>query len=152
VTARSELTLVGDPIEGKRVVVVEDGPTLTHGGMAYGAGIVAARRFGAARVVDPRPAAVGSIADVLDKYPTLEPLVPAMGYGRAQIADLQATLDGADADLVLSATPIDLTRVLTLNKPITRVRYELDQVGGTPLEELIEKVIAMARKPAPTTA
>lgn len=147
VTARSDLTLVGDPIAGKRVVVVEDGPTLTHGGMAYGAGIVAAKRFGAARVVDPRPAAVGSIAAVLDRYPTLEPLVPAMGYGQAQITDLQATLDACDADLVLSATPIDLTRVLTLNKPITRVRYELAQVDGTPLERLIEPIVAAARRP-----
>jgi predicted GTPase len=152
VTARSELTLVGAPIEGKRVIVVEDGPTLTHGGMAYGAGIVAARRFGAARVVDPRPAAVGSIAEVLDRYPTLEPLVPAMGYGQAQITDLQATLEAADADLVLSATPIDLTRVLTLSKPITRVRYELDQVGGTPLGELIEPAVAAARRPAAARA
>jgi predicted GTPase len=152
VTARSTLALVGEPIEGKRVVVVEDGPTLTHGGMAYGAGIVAARRFGAARVVDPRPAAVGSIAEVLDRYPTLEPLVPAMGYGHAQIADLQATLEAVDADLVLSATPIDLTRVLTLSKPITRVRYELDQVGGTPLGELIEPIVAAARTAAPARA
>ncbi len=129
VTARSDLTLVGSPIEGKRVVVVEDGPTLTHGGMAYGAGVVAARRFGAARLVDPRPAAVGSIRDVLERYPALEPLVPAMGYGAAQIEELEATLNAVDADLVLSATPIDLTRVLTLNKPITRVRYELAEVG-----------------------
>ena len=148
VTARSDLALVGEAIKGKRVVVVEDGPTLTHGGMAYGAGIVAAKRFGAARVVDPRPAAVGSIAAVLDRYPTLEPLVPAMGYGQAQIADLQATLDACDADLVLSATPIDLTRVLTLNKPITRVRYELAQVEGTPLGRLIEPIVAAARRPA----
>ncbi len=148
-TARSTLELVGEPIAGKRVVVVEDGPTLTHGGMPYGAGIVAARRFGAARVVDPRPSAVGSIAEVLDRYPTLEPLVPAMGYGHAQIADLQATLEAADADLVLSATPIDLTRVLSLSKPITRVRYELDQVSGPPLAELLEPIVAAARKPAP---
>ena len=124
-TARSDLTLVGPPIEGKRVVVVEDGPTLTHGGMAYGAGVVAARRFGAAKVVDPRPAAVGSIRTVLDRYPALEPLVPAMGYGPGQIAEL-----AGHRPLVLSATPIDLTRVLHLNKPITRVRYELAQVGG----------------------
>ena len=115
-TARSDLTLVGPPIEGKRVVVVEDGPTLTHGGMPYGAGVVAARRFGAARLVDPRPVAVGSIRDVLDRYPALEPLVPAMGYGAAQIEELEATLDAVDADLVLSATPIDLTRVLSLEQ------------------------------------
>jgi predicted GTPase len=147
VTARSDLALEGASIEGKRVIVVEDGPTLTHGGMTYGAGIVAAKRFGAARVVDPRPTAVGSIAEVLDRYPTLEPLVPAMGYGQAQIADLQATLDASDADLVLSATPIDLTRVLHLAKPITRVRYELAQVGGASLDQLIDPIVAAARRP-----
>jgi predicted GTPase len=147
-TARSDLTLVGPSIEGKRVVVVEDGPTLTHGGMTYGAGIVAARRFGAARIVDPRPAAVGSIAEVLDRYPALEPLVPAMGYGPAQTHELEATLNACDADLVLSATPIDLTRVLQLTKPVTRVRYELAEVGGTALAEVIEPILRMARTPA----
>jgi predicted GTPase len=144
-TARSDLTLVGAPIEGKRVVVVEDGPTLTHGGMSYGAGIVAARRFGAAMIVDPRPAAVGSIAAVLDRYPALEPLVPAMGYGAAQIDELRETLDRVDADLVLSATPIDLTRVLHLNKPITRVRYELAQATGRPLTEILEPIVERAK-------
>src|SRR6185437_3628389 len=139
-TARSELTLVGPTIAGKRVVVVEDGPTLTHGGMAYGAGVVAARRFAAARLVDPRPAAVGSIRAVLDRYPALEPLVPAMGYGPAQVHELETTLNAIDADLVLSATPIDLTRLLTLNKPVTRVRYELVQVDGRPLAEVVEPV------------
>ncbi len=147
-TARSDLTLVGPSIEGKRVIVVEDGPTLTHGGMSYGAGIVAARRFGAARLVDPRPAAVGSIQDVLERYPALEPLVPAMGYGPAQIRDLEATLNAVDADLVLSATPIDLTRLLDLNKPISRVRYELAQVGGTPLAELIEPIARRRATPS----
>jgi predicted GTPase len=146
-TARSDLTLVGPPIEGKRVVVVEDGPTLTHGGMQYGAGVVAARRFGAARLVDPRPTAVGSIRDVLDRYPALEPLVPAMGYGPEQTRDLEATLNACDADLVLSATPIDLTRVLRLEKPVTRVRYELTEVSGPPLAEVIEPILRMARTP-----
>jgi predicted GTPase len=148
VTARSDLTLEGPSISGKRVIVVEDGPTLTHGGMSYGAGIVAARRFGAARVVEPRPAAVGSIREVLDRYPALEPLVPAMGYGPAQVRELEATLNAVDADLVLSATPIDLNRLLELNKPITRVRYELVQVGGTPLDEIIEPIVRMVRAPA----
>jgi len=146
-TARSELTLVGPPIAGRRVVVVEDGPTLTHGGMAFGAGVVAARRFGAAALVDPRPAAVGSIRDVLDRYPALEPLVPAMGYGQAQVGELEATLNAVDADLVLCATPIDLTRVLSLTKPMTRVRYDLVEAGGTPLAELIEPIVRMARTP-----
>ena len=146
-TARSDLTLEGAPIAGKRVVVVEDGPTLTHGGMTFGAGVVAARRFGAAKLVDPRPAAVGSIRDVLDRYPALEPLVPAMGYGTAQIRELEATLNAVDADLVLCATPIDLTRVLTLTKPMTRVRYELVEAGGKPLAEVIEPIVRMARTP-----
>jgi predicted GTPase len=143
-TARSDLTLEGLPISGKRVVVVEDGPTLTHGGMTYGAGVVAASRFGAAELVDPRPAAVGSIRAVLDRYPALQPLVPAMGYGPEQIRELAETLNRVDADLVLAATPIDLTRVLTLNKPIVRVRYELAQVDGTPLVKLIEPILARA--------
>jgi predicted GTPase len=147
VTARSDLTLVGPSITGKRVVVVEDGPTLTHGGMTYGAGVVASRRFGAAQLVDPRPSAVGSIRAVLDRYPALEPLVPAMGYGPAQVSELEATLNAVDADLVLSATPIDLTRVLHLNKPITRVRYELAQVGGPPLTKVIELIVLAARTP-----
>ncbi len=145
--ARSDLTLVGAPIAGKRVVVVEDGPTLTHGGMHYGAGIVAARRFGAAAIVDPRPEAVGSIRQVLERYPALEPLVPAMGYDPQQIEELEATLNAVDADLVLAGTPIDLTRVLKLNKPITRVRYELAEAGGTPLAELIEPIVRLVRTP-----
>jgi len=147
VAARSDLTLVGLPIAGRRVVVVEDGPTLTHGGMSYGAGVVAARRFGAAGLVDPRPVAVGSIREVLERYPGLEPLVPAMGYGPAQISELEATLNAVDADLVLSATPIDLTRVLTLNKPITRVRYELVPVDDGDLEDALEPIVRTVREP-----
>jgi predicted GTPase len=146
-TARSDLTLVGPPIEGRRVVVVEDGPTLTHGGMPYGAGVVAARRFGVASLADPRPWAVGSIADTLARYPALEPLVPAMGYDAAQVHELETTLNSVDADLVLAATPIDLTRVLTLNKPITRVRYELAEAGGMSLAELIRPVIESTLTP-----
>ncbi len=148
-TARSDLTLVGPPIAGKRVVVVEDGPTLTHGGMPYGAGVVAARRFGAASLADPRPAAVGSIRAVLERYPALDALVPAMGYGPAQIRELEATLNAVDADLVLSATPIDLTRLVTLDKPITRVRYDLAPVSGPSLADLIEPIVRMTRTPIP---
>jgi predicted GTPase len=136
IEARSELTLVGGDITGRRVVVVEDGPTLTHGSMTFGAGVVAARRFGA-EIVDPRPYAVGSIADVLAKYPRLELLVPAMGYGDEQIAELAATLNAVPADIVLAATPIDLTRVLTLDRPMVRVRYELDEASGPSLAELV---------------
>jgi predicted GTPase len=143
--ARSDLTLVGEPIEGRSVVVVEDGPTLTHGGMHYGAGIVAARRFDAGRIVDPRPAAVGSIRDVLRKYPALDSLIPAMGYGHTQMRDLEATLDEVDADLVLAATPIDLTRVIHPRKPITRVRYELAEADGPSVASLLEPIVHAAR-------
>jgi predicted GTPase len=151
-TARSALTLDGPSIEGKRVVVVEDGPTLTHGGMPYGAGVVAAKRFKAARLVDPRASAVGSIREVLERYPALEPLVPAMGYGAAQMADLAATLEAVDADVVLSATPIDLTRVMTITKPITRVRYDLVEATGLPLRDVIEPIVRSARTPIPVRA
>ena len=148
VTAQSELRLDGPSIAGERVVVVEDGPTLTHGGMRFGAGVVAARRFGAGTLVDPEHVAVGSIKATLERYPMLEPLVPAMGYGGAQVAELEATLNAVDADIVLSATPIDLTRLVNLNKPITRVRYELAPVGGEPLADLLDPVLRGARKPA----
>ena len=148
VMAKSDLTLEGPSIAGKAVVVVEDGPTLTHGGMRFGAGVVAASRFGAARLVDPRPDAVGSIRDVFDRYPALEPLVPAMGYGAAQVRELEATLNAVDADLVLSATPINLDRLLKLNKPITRVRYELDPVDGTAFTEILAPILQMAGAPS----
>jgi predicted GTPase len=151
-TARSELALVGAAIEGKRVIVVEDGPTLTHGGMRYGAGIVAARRFGAAAAVDPRPQAVGSIADVLAAYPALGPLVPAMGYGAAQVHELEATLNAIDADLVLAATPIDLSRVMTLNKPITRVRYDLAPEEESLVRELLAPIVRAGRREAVAVA
>jgi predicted GTPase len=144
VTARSDVALDGPPIEGRSVVVVEDGPTLTHGGMRFGAGIVAARRFDAGEIVDPRPYAVGSIRATLDRYPDLQPLLPAMGYGDAQVDDLRRTLDAVPADLVLAATPIDLTRVLQTTKPITRVRYELAQVDGPPLASLLDPIVAAA--------
>ncbi len=149
ILAESILTLFGSAVTGKKVVVVEDGPTLTHGGMTYGAGVVAARRFGA-ELVDPRPYAVGSIGAVLEKYPDLEPLVPAMGYGADQMHELEATLNACEADVVLSATPIDITRVLTLNKPVVRVRYELKQISGTPLDELLAPIVERARQRVPS--
>lgn len=124
-------------IRGKRVLVVEDGPTLTHGDMAYGAGWVAARRYGAADIVDPRPFATGSIVETYEKYPTTGPVLPAMGYGEAQIKELAATINGAEADLVLIGTPIDLGRLLHLTKPSQRVRYELQVIGTPTLEDLI---------------
>jgi predicted GTPase len=141
-TARSDLTLVGPSIEGQRVVIVEDGPTLTHGGMTYGAGVVAARRFGAAELVDPEPVAVGSIKAVLERYPDLEPLVPAMGYGEAQMRELKETLERVDADLVLVATPIDLGGLLDLDMPVTRVRYELAQVSGRSLDQILRELMS----------
>ena len=131
---------VDDPaaIQGKRVLVIEDGPTLTHGEMAYGAGWVAARRFGAAEIVDPRPFAVGSIKATYEKYPNTGAILPAMGYGEAQMHDLETTIRNADADYVVIGTPIDLTRVIKIEKPSTRVRYELQEIGQTTLEDLLK--------------
>jgi predicted GTPase len=132
---------VDDPeaIRGKRVLVVEDGPTLTHGGMAYGAGFVAARRFGAAEIVDPRPYAVGSIIDTYRKYPDTGKILPAMGYGDAMVHDLEQTIENADVDLVIIGTPIDLNRIMTINKPTQRVRYELQEIGTPTLKDILEK-------------
>ena len=126
-----------DAIRGKRVLVVEDGPTLTHGEMTYGAGYVAARRFGAAEIVDPRPFAVNSIAATYRKYPKTGPILPAMGYGEAQTRDLEATIEKADVDLVIIGTPIDLSRILKINKPFQRVRYELQEIGRPTLADLL---------------
>ena len=120
------------------MLVIEDGPTLTHGEMAYGAGWVAARRFGAGEIVDPRPFAVKSIAATYQKYPKTGAILPAMGYGDEQMRDLEATIDRADVDLVISATPIDLTRVIKVNKPMQRVRYELQEIGQPTLEEILK--------------
>ncbi len=144
VEARSSLVLEGGDIAGKRVVVVEDGPTLTHGGMTYGAGIVAAQRFGA-EVVDPRTYASGELAATLAKYPKLQALLPAMGYGEKQVHELEAALDAVPADVILAATPIDLTRVLKVSKPIVRVRYELDPVSGN-LAEALAPIIKRAQE------
>jgi len=127
-----------DQIKGKRVLVVEDGPTLTHGGMAYGAGWVAARRFGAAEIVDPRPYAVGTILDTYHKYPTTGDVLPAMGYGDAQIKELEKTINNAEVDLVIIGTPIDLARLMKINKPTQRVRYELQIIGQPTLEDLLK--------------
>jgi predicted GTPase len=150
VEARSALALQGGDIRGLSVVVVEDGPTLTHGGMTYGAGIVAARRFGASAIVDPRPYVSGELAATLAKYPALEPLLPAMGYGDKQIHELEAALTAIPADVVLAATPIDLTRVLKVPKPIVRVRYELEPVSDA-LDASLAPIVARAKEtPADT--
>ncbi len=131
--------LVSDPeaIRGKRVLVIEDGPTLTHGEMAYGAGFVAAQRFGAAEIVDPRPYAVASITDTYEKYPHTGPVLPAMGYGREQIRDLEATINRTPCDLVIVGTPIDLTRILKIQHAMQRVRYELQEIGQPTLEDIL---------------
>ncbi|MBP1748024.1 MAG: hypothetical protein H6Q52_563 [Deltaproteobacteria bacterium] len=131
--------LVSDPdrIRGKRVLVVEDGPTLTHGGMTYGAGYIAASQFGAAKIVDPREYAVGTIDKVYKMYPHIGPVLPAMGYSAEQINDLAHTINRTECDLVVFATPIQLTRVLAINKPVLRVRYEYRDHGLPTLEECL---------------
>lgn len=139
---------VSDPsaIRGKRVLVVEDGPTVTHGGMTYGAGMLAARRFGAAEVVDARPYAVGTIAEAYRAYPSLGAVLPAMGYGPAQMRELQETIERTPVDLVIAATPIDLSRVLDVSRPIERVRYELQEIGQPSLSEALSPLARIRRR------
>jgi predicted GTPase len=129
----------GGRITGKTVLVIEDGPTLTHGGMTYGAGIVAAKTYGAARIVDPRPFAVGSIKKTFEKYGHLDNVLPAMGYGEKQTRELAKTIEAVDCDLVVSATPIDITRVIKVGKPILRVGYELEEIGTPTLKDVLRK-------------
>jgi predicted GTPase len=134
---------VEDPgaIRGKRVLVVEDGPTLTHGEMAYGAGVIAAQRFGAASIVDPRPWVVGSIAQAFKKYPMIGPLLPALGYGDQQMAELRQTIERVECDLVLIATPIDLRRTIHFDKPALRVTYELQEIGKPDLDDVLKSIL-----------
>ena len=135
---------VDDPgaIAGKRVLVVEDGPTLTHGGMKFGAGVVAARRHGAAEIVDPRPWAMGTIADTFRKY-DVGPVLPAMGYSEGQLAEMAAIIDAADVDVVVIGTPIDLRRVIEIGKKAVRVRYDLDVLPDSPsLRDVLEPVLS----------
>lgn len=124
-------------IAGKRVLVVEDGPTLTHGEMTYGAGVIAARQHGAAEIIDPRPYVVGEIAETFAHYPGIGALLPAMGYGRKQMDDLAATINAIDCELVLIATPIDLRRVVEITKPSMRVGYELAEIGEPTMRQLL---------------
>jgi len=126
-------------VKGKRVLVIEDGPTLTHGEMKYGAGVVAARRFGAKELVDPRPYLVGSMKEAFDKYPEIGALLPAMGYFEQQLKDLEETINNTDCDVVVSATPIDITRLVKVNKPIVRVTYELEEIGYPKLEDILKE-------------
>ena len=134
---------VDDPekIKGKRVLIVEDGPTLTHGEMSYGAGYVAAKKFGASEIIDPRPFAVGSIVETYKKYTHIGSILPAMGYGEKQIKELEETINGSDAELVIIGTPIDLGRVTKLNKPYVRVRYELQEIGKPDLEDVLSEFL-----------
>jgi predicted GTPase len=127
-------------IRGKRVLVVEDGPTLTHGEMEFGAGWVAARWHGAREIVDPRPFAVGSIRDTFARYPRTGPILPAMGYGHSQTEELAQTINAAPVDAVIIATPIDLSRVIRIDRPAVRVRYELQEIGRPDLEEVLRDV------------
>jgi len=130
-----------DSIEGARVLVVEDGPTLTHGEMKYGAGVVAAERCGAAELVDPRPWAVGTIKATYEKYPDIGILLPAMGYGEQQMKDLEKTIHDVDCDVVVIGTPIDLRRVIKINKPAARVTYELQEIGQPTLTEVLDNFV-----------
>jgi len=141
VEAASPVT-VEDPaaIRGKRVLVVEDGPTLTHGEMGYGAGVIAAQRFGAASLVDPRPYAVGSIAAAFRKYPGIGTLLPAIGYGEKQMSELKQTIEKVDCDLVLIATPIDLRRTIHFERPALRVSYELQEIGKPDLDDVLARL------------
>jgi len=124
-------------IRGKRVLAIEDGPTLTHGGMEYGAAYIAAQQFGAAEIVSAVGHAVGSIKETYKKYPNSRKVLPAMGYGPKQIKELEETIDATPIDIVLSGTPIDLSRVLKTKKPVVHVRYELDEIGHPNLEDVL---------------
>jgi predicted GTPase len=128
-------------ITGKRVLVIEDGPTVTHGSMRYGAGMVAAKKYGAKKIVDPRPFAVGSIREVFQKYTHLTNVLPAMGYGKKQIKELEQTINNTKCDVVVCGTPIDLTRILKTNKPIVRIRYGVGEKTARELEGVVTKFL-----------
>jgi predicted GTPase len=139
IEAASPITVEGnEQIQGKRVLVIEDGPTLTHGEMPYGAGMIAARQHGASEIIDPRPWAIGSIKETFTKYPNVGPLLPAMGYGPEQVRDLEATINAVDCDLVIIGTPIDLNRVVNIQKPAVRVTYELQEIGSPNLNSVLK--------------
>jgi predicted GTPase len=150
VMANSPFAVEGDAeeIRGKRVLAIEDGPTLTHGDMHYGAAVLAARQHGAASLVDPRPFAVGSIEETFAKYPHVSELLPAMGYGDKQIEELRQTIEASDADLVLIGTPIDLRRIVELDKPAMRVTYRLEEIGEPTIEEILRARGIATKEPA----
>jgi predicted GTPase len=128
-------------IQGKKVVVIEDGPTLTHGGMSFGAGIVAAKKYGATKIIDPRPYAVGSIKDSYVKYPQIGNLIPALGYGKKQVRELEESINNTPADSIVMATPVDLRKITNLNKPTTKIEYELEERYGPSLESVLKKYL-----------
>jgi len=138
IRAESPVTLdAGEPLQDRRVLVIEDGPTLTHGGMAFGAGTVAARQAGAAEIVDPRPFAVGTIRDTFAKYPHIGAVLPAMGYGDEQLRELEATIDAVECDVVVTGTPFDLGRLIHTRHPFRHARYEIREVGHPTLRDVI---------------
>ena len=138
VDAASTLVM-DDPsvVRGKQVLAVEDRPTLTHGGMKIGAGVVAAQKFGAAGIVDPRPYIVGRLKETFESYPDIGAVLPAMGYGKQQLKDLETTINSTDCDAVVIGTPIDLGRIIKIKKPHTRVYYNLQEIGSPNLEEIL---------------
>lgn len=140
IEAASPLTVEKpEVIRGKRVLVVEDGPTLTHGEMQFGAGTVAAQKLGAIEIVDPRPYTVGTITETFEKYPDIGILLPAMGYGEQQMKDLEETINNTDCDAVIIGTPIDLGRIININKPSTRVKYDLQEIGGNTIASVLKE-------------
>ena len=146
---KAESTIsVDDPdlIKDKKVLIVEDGPTLTHGEMKFGAGTVAAQRFEASQIIDPRPYLAGSLKDTFEKYPDIGQLLPAMGYGHQQLKDLEETINQTDCDTVIIGTPIDLSRVIDIHKPHTRVHYELNEVGGQTINQVLDQFVAQEVK------
>ena len=148
VLADSEVTAEdGGKMKGKRVLVVEDGPTLTHGHMNFGAGVIAARRFEAAELVDPRPFLRGSLRETFQTYPDIGLLLPAMGYSPRQVRDLEATINACDCDMIVSATPIDLTRLVTVQKPVIRVRYDYRDNSRPTLGELVGQMLSDEASP-----
>ena len=139
IEAASPITLAEpEMVAGKRALVVEDGPTVTHGEMSFGAGLIAAEDAGAT-VIDPRPFAVGSIAETFEKYPHLTKVLPAMGYSEEQVASLQETIERSDCDVVVTGTPIDIKRLVKVSNPIVRARYELEEIGRPNLEDIIDE-------------
>ncbi|MGZ4463501.1 MAG: GTP-binding protein, partial [Gaiellaceae bacterium] len=136
----------GPPLEGKTVLVVDDGPTLTHGGMPFGAGTVAARRAGAAELVDPRRYAVGSIKETFERWPRLGTILPAMGYSADQLVELEATINATDCDVVVIGTPIDLARLIDIRHPVRRATYSLHELGETSLEDLLQPIVRLASR------